>query len=191
MSKANVRTLIWLAALCWLVVGGYGFVEAIANESGDDWEVRYSIFAISLMLGSILTVGAVVAVTRRSERPALRSIGLVVCGLGVVTTFVAWALPLWMTVLAIGFAFVAASGSGASRRAVASLAVAQLLGMAAMFVGIAAEVGPIDEYGDHPAAFGIGLVVTALGTLVSLFQIDRSVEPAPKATPTRIRARAQ
>jgi hypothetical protein len=190
MSKTNVRTLIGLAALCWLVVGGYGLVETI-SDSGDDWEIRYSIFAISLMLASILTVLAIGVFSRSSERPALRSIGLVVCGLGVVTTFVAWALPLWMTVLAIGFALVAASGSGVSRRAVASLAAAQVVGMVALFVAIAAEVGPVDEYGDHPAAFGIGIIVTAVGTIVSLYQIDRAGALAAASTTARNRARAQ
>jgi len=191
MSKTTVRPLILLAALGWLVVGGYGVVEAIAEDSGDGWEIGYGIFAISLMLASILTVVAVAAVTRRSERTVLRSIGLVVCGVGVASTLVAWALPLWMTLFAIGFAIVAASVSEGMRRPVAALAAAQIVGMAALFAGMAAEIGPVDEYGDHPVAFAIGIVVTAIGTLVSLYLVDRAVDPAPASSPAAVKARAQ
>ena len=47
--------------------------------------------------------------------------------------------------------------------------------MAAMFIGIAAEVGRRDEYGDHPVAGSIGIIVTAGATVVSLYQLDRSI----------------
>jgi hypothetical protein len=56
------------------------------------------------------------------------------------------------------------------------LAGAQLLGMAFLFAGMAAEVGRVDEYGDYPAAFGIGLAVTAVATIVSLYLLDRSLD---------------
>jgi hypothetical protein len=187
MTRTNVRTLVSIAAACWLVVGGYGLAEVVAEDAGDNWEIGYSIFAIALMLGAILTVAALWVVSNPSARPVLRSVGLVVCGLGVVTTFVAWALPLWMTVLAIGFALVAASGIPPWRRPVAALAAAQLLGMAALFIGITAEVGRVDEYGDYPAAFGIGLLVTAVATIASLYLLDRSLL-APATAPDRVGA---
>jgi hypothetical protein len=124
-------------------------------------------------------------VSSPGERSPLRSIGLAVCALGVLSTVVAWALPLWMTLFAVGFALIALAGAQPWRRPVAFLALTPLLGMTAVFVGIAAELGPRDEYGDHPAAFGIGLVVTATATLVSLYQLDRSVGASVPPTPAR------
>ena len=65
----------------------------------------------------------------------------------------------------------------------AFFAVAQLLGMTTMFIGLTAELGRRDEYGDYPAAFGIGLVVTAAITLLSLYQLDRSAGTSVASTP--------
>jgi hypothetical protein len=175
MPTDTVRTLTSLASLAWIVVGGYGLWGILVEDSGDNWQTPYLIFASALFLGAALTVAAIWSVSRRDERSPTRVIGLGVCVVGLLSTLVAWALPLWMTLLAIGYAVVAVSGLRPWRRSVAFLAGAQLLGMAAMFVGIAAEVGRRDEYGDHPVAFGIGIVVTAGATVVSLYQLDRSI----------------
>jgi hypothetical protein len=175
MPTDTVRTLTSLASLAWIVVGGYGLWGILVEESGDNWQTPYLIFASALFLGAALTVAAVWIVSRREERSRTRVIGLGVCVVGVLSTLVAWALPLWMTLLAVGYAVVGVSGLRPWRRSVAFLAGAQLLGMASMFVGIAAEVGRRDEYGDHPVAFGIGIVVTAAATVVSLYQLDRSI----------------
>lgn len=176
MPTDHVRTLTSLASLAWLVVGGYGMWGILEEDSGDSWQTPYLIFASALVVGAALTVAAVWSVSRRDERSPTRAIGLGFCVVGLLSTLVAWALPLWMTMLAIGFAVVAVSGQGAWRRSVAFLAGAQLLGMAAMFVGIAAEVGRRDEYGDHPVAFGIGIVVTAAATAASLAHLHRSID---------------
>ena len=182
MSKSTVRLLISVAALGWLVVGGYGLSEVIAEDSSENWEISYSVFAITLLLGSLFSVVAVWGVTRPSRHPLVRLIGLAVCALGVLSTVVAWALPLWMTLFAVGYALVAL-GSRSSRRPVALLAAAQLLGMTTMFIGLTAELGPRDEYGDYPVVFGIGLVVTAATTLMSLHQLDRSADTGVASAP--------
>jgi hypothetical protein len=190
MSKSTVRPLISVAAFSWLVVGGYGLWQVIAEDSSDNWEIAYSIFAIALLLGSLLTVVAVWRASRPGERSLVRSIGLAVCALGVLSTVVAWALPLWMTLLAVGYALIALSVSQSRRRPVAFLAVAQLLGLMTMFIGLAAELGQRDEYGDYPAAFGVGLVVTAAATLMSLYQLDRGVSASVPSTPARAQTAA-
>jgi len=175
MPTDTVRTLSLLASLAWLVVGGYGLWGILVEDASDNWEIPYLIFAIALMLGAALTVAAIWSVSRREERSPTRAVGLGFCVVGVASTLVAWALPLWMTLLAVGFSLVALSGLRPWRRAVALLAGAQLLGMAAMFIGIAAEVGRRDSYGDYPVAGSIGIVVTASVTVVSLYHLDRSV----------------
>ncbi len=184
MSKSTVRPIIAVAAVAWLVVGGCGLREVIASGSGDDWDwVAYGIFAISLLVGSLLTVVAVWAVSRSGERSLVRSIGLAVCALGVLSTVVAWALPLWATVFAVGYALIALSGSQPWRRPVAFLAAAPLLGMTAQIIGAASELGPADDYGDHPASLGVGLAIAAAVTLVSLYQLDRTVGASEPSLP--------
>ena len=113
MPTDNVRTLTLLASLAWLVVGGYGLWGILVEDSGDDWQIPYLIFGIALMVGAALSVAAVWSVSRRDERSPTRLIGLGFCVVGVLSTLVAWALPLWMTLLAIGYAFVAAFGAAA------------------------------------------------------------------------------
>lgn len=169
----TIRWLTSLAALAWIVVGGYGLWQIVAEDSSEDWETPYAIFSSALFLGTLLTVAAVWIVSRHRERSPMRTVGFVVCGVAVLSTIAAWALPLWMTLSAVGYGLIAA-GTRPRRRAVALLSAAPLLGMVALFLGIAAEVGQQDEYGDHPAAFGIGVLVTAAATVAALVQLDRS-----------------
>ena len=182
MSKSTVRLVISIAAFCWLVAGGYGLWQVIAEDSSDNWALPYGLFAIALLVGSLLSVVAVWRVSSPSGHSLVRSIGLAVCALAVLSTVVAWALPLWMTLLAVGYGLVAL-GSRSSRRPVAYLAVAQLLGMLTMFIALSAELGRRDEYGDHPAAFGLGLVVTAVITVTALYQLDRAANISMASTP--------
>ena len=186
MPTSTLRSLTALAALAWIVVGGYGMWEVLAEDSGDNWETPYAIFGIALLLGTLLSVAAVWLVGRHEDRSAMRTAGFVVLALAVLSTFAAWALPLWMTLSALGYALVALAGAAPWRRAVGLLGLAPLLGMAAMFIGIVAEVGSQDEYGDHPAAFGIGTIVTAAVTVAALVQLRRTplVQPADEVAET-------
>jgi len=168
--------LISLAAVAWIVVGGYGVWEIVAEDSGEDWETPYAIFSIALLLGTLLAVAAVWIASRHGGRSPMRRVGLGVCAVAVLSTVAAWALPLWMTLSAVGYALIAAAGVPPWRRAVALLSAAQALGMAALFLGIAVEVGRQDEYGDHPVAFGIGTLATAVATVGALVQLDRSFD---------------
>ena len=174
MPARPSRLLISFAAAAWIVVGGYGVWEIVTEAQGDDWETPYAIFSVALFLGTLLTVASVWIASRHRGRSPMRMIGLGVCAVAVLSTVVAWALPLWMTLSAIGYALVAAAGVPPWRRAVAFLSAAQAFGMAALFLGIAAEVGAQDEYGDHPAAFGIATLVTAVATVCALVELDRS-----------------
>ena len=190
MPTRTVRILTSLACLAWLVVGSYGLWGVVAEDSGDNWETPYLVFTIALFLGALLTTAAVWNVSQHEARSPMRMIGLCVCAVGQLSTLVAWALLLWMTLLAVGYALIAVSGANRWRRPVAFLAGAQLLGMAVMFVGIAAEVGRRDEYGDHPVAFGLGIIVTAAATVFSLYQLDRSSTADVRPPAFRIRAGA-
>ena len=179
MPTRTPRMLVSLAAVAWIVVGGYGVWEIVAEDSGEDWEVPYAIFSIALLIGTLLTVAAVWIASRHGERAPMRIVGLGVCVVAVLSTVAAWALPLWMTLSAVGYGLVAAAGAPPWRRAVALLSAAQVLGIAALFLGIAAEVGRQDEYGDHPVAFGIGALATAVATVGALVQLHRSLDAHP------------
>ena len=182
MTRFSVRPLIALAALGWIVIGGYGLWEIIAEDTSDNWETPYLVSSIALFVASLLTLVVLWRATRDGGRSPMRVVGLAVTSLGVLSTIVAWALPLWMTVLAVGYGLVFLSMGQPRLRPVALLSGAQLLGMVFLFAGIAAEVGRVDEYGDHPAAFGIGLTVTAVATVVSLYLLDRSLKPSATTT---------
>ena len=169
MPHNSTRIITAIASLGWLVVGGYAIWQIATSSSSDNWEVPYLLFAVGLMIGATLTVAALFAARRGLERSVVRTVGFGVCLLGVVSTIVAWALPLWMGTLGIGFALVAVGSSGAVRRAASMLAGAQALGIVTLIALLQVEIGEQNEYGDYPAVFGIALLVTVAGTLVALF----------------------
>ena len=173
MTTGTRRTLAAIASLAWLAVAWYGYWE-IKDSDGDGWEGPYLVLTIGLIVGAMLAVMAAARLSKQGGRRRLRMAGLIVSAVGVVATLVAWALPLWMTVLGVGFAMVALASAPRERRVVALLAAGQLIGMAALFAGIAAEVGEPDSYGDYPAAGGIALIVTAALTIVALVELART-----------------
>ncbi len=178
MTRNNFRALCSLAAVGWLLVAGSGARMTIVEDAGDDWQIPYLVFAVGLVIAAALTTAAVWTASLGEASSRRGWIGLGVCSLGVLLSMAAaWAIPVWMALYAVGFALVAAFGSKPWRRAVYLLSGSQILGMAVMFAGIAAELGSADEYGDHPAAFGLGLIVTAAGTVGSLFELDRVFTP--------------
>jgi len=178
VDTTRMRTLTLVAGLAWLVVAGYGLRSAIVDD-GDDWELAYMVFSVALLVGVALSVTVVGWSTSQSDRRRLRMAGLVVGAVGAAAAIIAWALPLWMTVLGVGFAMITVASGPRQRRAVALLAVGQLVGLAVMFAGIVAEVGRQDEYGDYPAAGGIALAVTATLTIIALGELTRSVKQRP------------
>lgn len=172
MTTGAMRKLIVLAGLAWLVVAGYGVFNA-AVDSGDDWEVSYMVFSLALAAGVALTLALAARATQGSARPRLRAVGLGVAGLGGALAFVgAWALPVWMTVLGLGFAGIALACAPGRRRAVGLLAAAQLVGLVVLYAGLIAEIGREDS-GDHPVPGGIALVLTAALVIAGLLEVRK------------------
>ncbi len=96
----------------------------------------------------------------------------------------AWALPLWMTLIAVSLVLFAVAAPPDMRPRLGIVAAAQIAGMAVMYVAVIAEVGRQDSYGDYPAAFGVGLVVTAVLSALGLASFARTGSSIPSlATP--------
>jgi hypothetical protein len=168
MEQGNHRMLLSVAALGWLGVGAYGVWEMVGEEAGDAWQRPYLFFTIAL----VLAVGATTTVVRGYleplGHPRLRVVSGGVAMLAVASSMVAWAIPLWATLLTLSCVIVAFDARRHARSGLALLAAAPLVGMAAMFVASAAELGREDSYGDYPAAFGVGNATIAAGCLIGL-----------------------
>jgi hypothetical protein len=183
MTTNNMKVLAVAAGAAWLIVAGYGAWTALVDE-GDNWKPTYTVFSVALLVAAVATIGLAAQATRGSSRSVLRRVGLGVGGLGALSAIVAWAVPVWMTILGVALVIVAIASGPQVRRAVSLLAAGQLVGIAVLLALLTAEVGRVDEYGDHPAAGGIAMVVTAAMTIAALVALTRAPadrESAPAA----------
>ncbi len=179
MTTRTLPRIGLVAGLAWLVVAGSGMRDAMADGDAN-WRAAYAVFSVALVVGAVLGLVGASQVSRESDRPRLRVAGLFVGGVGCAVALVgAWALPAWMALLGAGFAMLAGATGVGSRRALAAMAAAQLLGIAVLIGGIEAEIGPIDDYGDYPAAGGVAVVFVALTMMAALGELVRGAERAP------------
>lgn len=175
MDRNSVRMVVAGAILGWIGVGAYGVWQIADQESGEGWERPYLMFAVALILATALTLVAGWKASCDSARPMLRRFGIGVGALALASALtVAWALPLWMTLIAVSLAMFAVAAPRDLRPTLGVVVAAQIAGMAAMYVAVIAEVGRQDSYGDYPAAFGVGLVVTAAVSALGLATFARA-----------------
>jgi hypothetical protein len=161
------------ASLCWLGVGILGVWDVASDEGGEG--TRYVLFSIALLLAAVLTLAVAESCTRATERSVLRWSGLGVGGIAVASTLVAWAGPLWMTMLAISLAFLAVAAPPDMRVGLATVSAGHVAGIVVTVAGIEAEVGRQDSYGDYPAAAGLGVCVAAAGSAIGMAVLFRAV----------------
>jgi hypothetical protein len=178
IDARTMRTLTWMGGFAWLVVAAYG-VRTTVVDGDRDWKQAYAVFGVALFVAAAISVTVAARVSRHCHRPRLRYAGIVVSSVGVVASVVAWALPLWMTMLGVGLAMITAASDRRERRRLAALAAGPLVGLALLIAGIAVEVGRRDEWGDYPVAAGLALIVTALVAIVALFELGRCFEREP------------
>ena len=164
-----------VAGVAWVVAGGAASWTAAFD--GDDWELSYTIFTVALLVAACLTVMLAAAASRGTTRPALRRLGLAVGGLGVLACgVVAWALPLWTTLLGAGLALLAWSSPQPARRALTVFAAGQVAGLVMMVAVEEVGIGRTDEWGDHPLAGGIGVAIVVAAAIAGLVMLgDRRV----------------
>jgi hypothetical protein len=175
------------AMLGWVGVGAYGIWAMAREEAGDGWERPFQMFAVSLFLAVGSTIAATWLYLRLTQNLTLGTVGAGLGAITVASSVVAWALPLWATLLAISCTLPVVAAPHRIRPGLAVLAGAQFVGMAAMFAAIAAEVGRQDSYGDYPVAFGLGNTTIAAGSVLGLAMLareGRSPRREPAITPS-------
>jgi hypothetical protein len=175
-----------VAGALWLF-GSVVYLLTMISDEGDalGWQAYYAVFSAVVLAAGVLTVLSIIGVSKRSGGLGLIGmVGLVIVGLGVALSIVAWAMPLWMGVQGVGlvvFASAALMNGTAPKRPTMLTASGFIIGVAVFIVLNAAKVGATDSYGDQPLALGIGgglgMVIVAAG-LIGWGRWLRAEEPA-------------
>lgn len=154
-----------LAGGCWLLTAIVGANDARVDDG--EWESAYLLYSTFLMLAAVFTLVTVLLNPQPSRLRGLWIAGTAVGVLGLLSAVVAWALPLWMVTIAVGYLLLAAADQDRPGPLLA-LAGAQFAGLIVTIVAIEAETGPADSYGDYPYASAWGIATTALLTCAAL-----------------------
>jgi hypothetical protein len=185
--RAGLFALV--AAALWL----FNAALYTAMWNRDSWELLYLVFTITVVSAGVLGVIAMVGVSKRIGGLGIAGlVGIAVTSVGVLLSVVAWATPVWMGVQGVGFlvfGIAALSSDLPPRAALALLSAGFIVGTIAWFVANTLEVGSPDSYGDHIAAWAIGVAVGAILLAGGLFGLGRwlrsevpvDVDPTPVA----------
>lgn len=159
-----------MSAGLWLAAATIYIVDSAADVFSDWNQFDYLLYSVIVLAAGVLGLFATIGIRKRcGGLGAIGMIGLVLIGLGVVASIIAWAFPLWMGLQGVGYLLF---GFAMLRRGIApkwsTLLVSSgfLVGVVTYAVLTLAEVGPTDSYGDYPVAWTTGATV-AMG-LVSL-----------------------
>lgn len=175
----NAGTVALVAAAFWLL----SLATYVLVESADNWELIYSILTASVVVAGVLTVVAVVGIGKRvGGLGVIGLVAIVIMAVGVLLSFVAWAVILWMTIQGIGllvFGISLLRKEGVPRSGVLAISSGFILGPIAFVVLDALAVGTQNTDGDNWLAFmlgaGLGFAIVSLG-LVTLGVWLRSEE---------------
>lgn len=116
-DRAVLRTAFVVDAVLWLATAGVSRLRYLYAD-GEDWELPYAVFSIVLLIAAAATTLTVVRYTSKlNGHRAPRIAAIVLALVGVASTIMAWAFPLWAVLLAAGFAALAATGSRHARGA--------------------------------------------------------------------------
>ena len=168
--SVTTRRLSVVACVLWL---GVAASTTKWWETIDDWRLWYGIYTLLLGSAAALTAATAISATWRGSTERMKTPGVALTGIAVCTTVIAWALPLWMVSIALGYSVLAIEFPR-QRRRLGLLAFAQVAGVAVMLAGNAARLGPSDEWGDHPMAGSAAVTTTALLTVAALILLARS-----------------
>ena len=129
----------------------------------DDWQGWYAAFTYCILSASILTLVTMIGIGSRMGGLGVGGwTAVVITGIGVLATLVAWALFLWMTILGMGmliFGLTMLRRDGMPTVGTLLASTGLLVGFIVFLAASALEVGPVDEWGDYPVAGVLGVTV--------------------------------
>lgn len=162
-------TLAVAASGFWLAVVA---VYWIGQDVTADWDTTvYLIWTVIILAAGVLTLVATLGLRQRHDTVGrLGTVGLVILGIGVVASVVAWAIPGWMLIQGVGmmlFAWAIRPAGLAPRLSSIAYGSGMLIGVLVYAVFTVMKVGTADQYGDYPVAWGsgitVGLIIVAVG----------------------------
>ncbi len=163
----SIGRVAMIGSLAWVALPVAFWSSHVLEQRGRDWEgtpqVLFMGGTASLAAGASITLLLMLALRQRHGGfRVAATVGVGVCGLAVAASMVAWAIPLWTAILAIGCGLVAAEvlrrGSAPTGWAV-TLAAAWPAGLATLVLLRSMQFGEVDEWGDYPAAYLTGMTV--------------------------------
>jgi hypothetical protein len=184
-NTIRAGTISRFAGGLWLIAAAVYVLMILRDDTeANGWQVFYAIFTAAVLAAGVLTVLAMIGVSRRSGGLGIPGmIGLAIAGLGVLASIIAWAVPLWMGLLGIGllvFGGAALNNGVAPKRSTMLASSGFIIGVILWVALNASKVGAVDSYGDYPVAWAIGgatgMTIVALG-LIGWGQWLRSEEP--------------
>jgi hypothetical protein len=182
VSTRVAGSLARLSAVLWVCLPAVWAVGALVAGSVDEPPADYvayfiGVFVLAGASALMCAVAFAIRVRHGGSIGLLGLAGLAALILGAVSGLVvAWAVPVWMTLLGLGTGLVAVS---ILRRPIAPRLPAVLLGIAlpagaiAFVIVRALELGSPDEYGDYPAATFAALTVGCVLNAAAMFATSR------------------
>jgi hypothetical protein len=184
---AIVSAVAWIIGLVAIAIAA-GLPEATGVDPdqfvANSQTIFFIIGATSLLAAGVLMFVTMIGLYRRHGSLGIFGIGgLGVTGLGVVTLLIAWAFPLWMTLIGLGvllFAISLLRRDVSPRLWTVVWGGGMAVGAITWYVLRWLEVGDRDQWGDYPLAVAfalpIGVVIMAIG-LIGIGRWLRSEEP--------------
>jgi hypothetical protein len=172
-TRNTIRAGTFALAAAFFWVGAAAIYGITRSFETDDWQLGYLLFSIAVLVAGILGLLAAVGVSKRlGGLGALGMTGLVIIGVGVAVSVVAWAMPMWMGIQGIGllvFGIAALRTGIAPKWSTVFTSSGFALGVITFIVANAAEFGDKDEWGDYSDAWAlagvVGMVIVAIGLI--------------------------
>jgi hypothetical protein len=177
---AIVSAVAWIIGLVAIAISA-GLPDATGVDPdqfvANGQTIFFIIGSMSLLAAGVLMFVAMIGLHRRHGSLGILGIaGLGITGLGVFTLLIAWAFPLWMTLIGSGvllFAISLLPRDLSPRLWTAVWGAGMAIGAITWYVLRWLEVGDRDQWGNYPLAVAFALPVGVIIMAVGLARIGR------------------
>ncbi len=184
------------AALGWVLVPALMIASELTDRATGSWEgtpqLLFMVGMSILMLSAVFTAVLVVAlVQRHGGLGVVGAIGIGLAMLGSLATFTAWFYLGWGSLIGLGSVIIAVvmrRRSIVPRGATIAFGLAWPVGGLVLALLDLLQVGPVDDWGDRPAALLGGLSVGSVAFAVALVGLGRWLATEEAVTDDAIRA---